>query len=1140
MKTRRWILLAGLLVFSGLKLCAQRSYAAHSVLSSGRWYQVSVKEAGMYRVDLALLQTLGVQVSGLSSASIRLFGAPGRMLPEANAAPHTDDLKEIPIMMIDGGDGQFNGSDYFIFYAAGPHEWLKDSANATFRHRLNLYSDRAFFYIQVGGTGLRIANAPAATNPNVQVRTYSAREFHEWDTVNFLSGSREWYGEEFADAPGKTLQRTFNFSMPAVNAGNTVRARASLLSRSVGAGSRFDILINGQPAGQCAIAPVNGGQYDPVAVEQMVNVNGIGVGGGQQVRVQYVPGSFNAQGWLNWIEIFSTAGLSFSGRGQFGFRDWQSVNGGMGEFIIGESSSQAMVWDVTDPLSPLNIPGNHVSGEFRFVRHLDRLREYVAFLPNSFLSPQPVGHIKNQDLHGLGPASFLIVSHHLLRGEAQRLGEIHLQREGLSYIVATPVEIYNEFSGGIPDPTAIRDFVKMFYDRHGADPQTRPRYLLLLGDASFDYRARIFQGENFVPPYENDFPLDPLNTYPSDDFFGFLDDHEDISSGLVTNLLDIGIGRVPASGIEQARDYVDKVEDYYNAKSFGPWRTQLSFIADDEDNNLHVQDAEQFNSTAAANEIFNRQKIYLDAYAQETGPGGSAYPGATQASNNRVQHGTLVWNYTGHGGPHRLAEETVLDRQAVESWQNEYRLPLFVTATCDFAPYDQPAATSLGEEILLRKKTGAIALMTTTRLVFSFSNRLMNDEYLRVALNHDGQGNYPSLGEAVRVTKNHIYQSTGDISNNRKFTLLGDPALTLGFPKYRVRIISVNGIPSSSMDTISAVEEVWMQGEVLDWNNNRLNQFNGTVYPTVFDKRRTLHTRGNDPGSQPMPFEIQSNQLFRGKASVQDGMFTFRFKVPKDIGPGFGRARVSVYAENQVYDAAGVFDNVMVGGLAAVPSNDVTGPQLRAFLNDEMFVNGSIVNETPLLIVKLTDTSGINTTGLGIGHDLVATLDDDNRQYFVLNEYYVSETDDFTKGSLRFQLPRLAPGPHSLLIRAWDGMNNSSEYRVEFVVASDEEMELAHVLNYPNPFSTQTRFWFEHNKPGIPLAVHLQIMTITGRVVKTFSGQVTTPGNRFAGFDWDGRDEFGDRLGRGVYIYQLQVTDPKGKKARVLEKLFIF
>lgn len=1140
MTRSRYIAFAGLFFVWATGALAQRVYAPNSVLATGNWFKISTGKPGVYKIDIPFLNNLGVSTANLSSAAIRIFGNGGSMIPEANAITRPDDLRENAIQVVDGGDGILNGTDYILFYAQGPDEWIKDSANLRFSHRKNLFSDRSYYFLSVGGMGKRITTMSNGPSPTTTITSFSERYFHELDTVNFLSGSKEWYGEEFANAPGKTLARNFAVDIPNIQANAPVLFLTQLVARSVVVPGRFDIRINNQPIGQVNINAVSGGQYDLFA--QSANFTGVATAQlNTAVTYTYTPGSFNSQGWLNWFEIFTRRNLSMSGIDQLLFRDWLSVGNNAGEFVLSNATTGLQVWEITDPLNPVRMPGSLVNNEYRFVNDCSRLREYVAFNPANFLVPLVVGKISNQDLHATAPVDLLIVTHPNFISEAQRLADLHQAHDHLRSKIVTTAQVYNEFGSGSPDPAAIRDFVKMYYDKYGTDPANRPRWLLLFGDASFDYKDRLNNNTNFVPAYENNFSLDPLATYTSDDFYGFLDDNEDINSGLITNYLDIGIGRIPAKNPEEARNFVDKVAAYFDPRSLGPWRNILTFIADDEDQNLHLQDAEIFAATVNnTGPVFNVQKIYLDAFQQESGPGGSRYPQANQAINNQVYNGTLLWNYNGHGGAARLAEETILDQQIVNNWNNPYRLPLFITATCDFAPYDNPGVNSLGENILLRPKTGAIALMTTTRVVFAFSNRIMNNNYLQFALQPDVAGKYRSLGDAMKDAKNYTYQTSGDIANNRKFTLLGDPALTLGFPLMRMRATKVNGIPVPFTDTLSATETVVMEGEVTDLQGNLLAGFNGNVYPTVFDKPQAVNTLANDPASQPASFQVQTNILFKGKASVFSGKFSFTFKVPRDINYQYGNGKLSLYAEDGTIDANGFFTGFLIGGAANNGNGDNQGPSIRPFLNDEKFVSGSLTNQHPVLLVKLADSSGINTVGTGIGHDIVATLDNDNRQFFILNDFYQGDLNSYQQGTVRFQLPELEAGPHTIKIKAWDVLNNSSEAVLEFTVAKDEELLLSHVLNYPNPFTQSTRFWFEHNKPGQDLRVRLQIFTLAGRVIKSMAQTINTVGNRSDELEWDGKDEYGDKVGRGVYLYRLSVTAPGNQRKEKIEKLVIF
>jgi hypothetical protein len=1116
---------------------AQRSYKPASVLASGTWYKISVASEGVYKMDLAFLTSLGIS-GGIPSSQIQLFGRTGGMLPEANAASRIDDLEEIAIAVEDGGDGQLNGPDYILFYTPGPNEWKKDSVNRRFSHQKNLYSNKAFYFLTVGGTGKRIAAQASSPPASLTVTSFDERFFHELDTVNFLASGKEWYGEELSALPGHSVNRSFNLPLSDVLSAPATLV-TSAAARSVNAASTFAVSANGLLVQRFSVPPVNTGTYDLYVQEVQKADNFVPAGNLNTVNLTYSPGSTNSQGWLNWFEIFCRRSLTLPADRQLAFRDWNSVGTAAVQFTLSADAS-AQVWEVTNPLQPEKMQTTTAGGQLRFSNDALRLREYVAF-SSFFLVPKAEGRVVAQNLHATAPADYFIVSPPSFLPQAQRLAQFHQQHDGLLPVVVTPEQIFNEFSAGIPDPAAIRDFIKMYFDKYSATWNQKPKYLLLFGKASFDYKDRLANNTALVPAYESSSSIDPLSTYTSDDFFGFLEDAEDINSNAIVNTLDIGIGRIPAKTVDEAKAFVDKLMDYHSPSAFGPWRTALDFVADDEDQNLHLQDAEALTSTVTATApLFNQHKIYLDAFQQESGSAGGRYPQANVAVNSDVYNGTLLWNYSGHGGSQRLAEEVILDQNSVNNWSNQYRLPLFITATCDFAPYDNPFAASLGEDLIVRPKTGAIALMTTTRVVFAFSNRILNNNYLKVALQPAASGHYKSLGEAVQASKNLTYTTSGDIVNNRKFSLLGDPAMMLAFPAMNVQATAVNGKNlATQTDTLSATQFVTIQGEVQDNSGAVQTDFNGTVYLSLFDKPKFVTTLGNDAASIPTAFSDQSKVLFKGKASAAIGKFSFGFRLPKDINFQYGAGKISLYAQDGTRDGAGFSTSVIIGGISQAGITDNIGPEIKAYLNDDRFVNGNITNAAPVLLLSLFDSSGINTGSSGIDHDIVATLDGNNSQYYVLNNFYETDVNSYQKGTVRFQLPSLSPGPHTLKIKAWDVMNNSNEYVLNFIVVNNEELQLRHVLNYPNPFTTHTSFWFEHNYPGIDLFARVDIFTISGKRIKTITQTINTQGNRSIEANWDGRDEWGEKPGRGVYLYHLLVKAPNGKQAEKWERLVL-
>jgi hypothetical protein len=499
-------------------------------------------------------------------------------------------------------------------------------------------------------------------------------------------------------------------------------------------------------------------------------------------------------------------------------------------------------------------------------------------------------------------------------------------------------------------------------------------------------------------------------------------------------------------------------------------------------------------------------------------------------------------NDVGHGGEVGWAHERILDIATILGWTNSDRLPLFMTATCEFSRWDDPGRTSAGEFVLLNARGGGIALMTTTRLAFSDQNyQLGRRFYDHVFQETSLEGRPQTFGDIYKATKRSISSAQPNSVNHRNFSLLGDPSQRLAMPRLQARITAVTDTLGNPMDTLKALSTVRISGFIDGGNGQPMADFNGLVIPIVFDKEQQQATLVNDPAPSATPFlfRLRKNVIYRGKSTVTNGQFSFTFVVPKDINYDIGAGRISCYAESWNANACGYSNDPLVGGTATDIALDETGPRIELFLNDERFVRGGMTDESPLLYAKLFDENGINTVGSSIGHDLLATLNENTEQSIVLNDLYEADLDTYKSGVVRYRFNNLPEGSHTLTLKAWDVFNNSNETNTEFVVASSAELALAHVLNYPNPFTTHTEFFFEHNRPCTTLGVQLQVFTVSGRVVKTINRQVACSGYRSEPFPWDGRDDFGDKLGRGVYVYRLSVSTPDGERAEKFEKLVI-
>lgn len=670
--------------------------------------------------------------------------------------------------------------------------------------------------------------------------------------------------------------------------------------------------------------------------------------------------------------------------------------------------------------------------------------------------------------------------------------------------------------------------MKMLYDRAGNDSLKMPKYLLLFGDGSYDNRNTSAENTNFILSYQSSTSLVAVNSLTTDDFFGLLDNNEYEYVGT----LDIGVGRIPVKSLTEAQQYVRKLKNYYSAASMGEWRNWIALLADDEDVNEHMNQSNTLAQYLENNFThYNLDKIYLDAFPQKTTPTGDRYPDANEAVEQRMKKGCLVFNYTGHGNEYALAHEHVIIVSDIVSWSNFNTLPLFITATCEFGRWDNYHRVSAGELVLLNPRGGAISMLTTTRLVYSTSNFALNKSFYEVFFPKNSQGEYVRLGDAYRLAKNRT-GGLGDI-NKRNFSLLGNPAMRIAFPKFTVVTDSINGIHVSYFnDTIKPLQKIKISGHIED-NQQIVSTFNGEIVITVFDKPSNVISLANDGGT-PFQFSVQKDILFKGKASVLNGYFSCEFIVPKDIKYTNGFGKISYYAQrhNSIDDATGSFTQLILGG-EAFELNDNKGPDIELYMNNEQFSDGGLTNESPTLIVKLFDENGINTVSNSIGHDITAILDNNPSQKYILNDNYISDKDNYQKGTATYSFSKLSPGEHTITVKAWDVVNNSSQKTIRFVVQNSQDLSISRVINYPNPFTTKTSFYFEHNHPGTPLSVTLQIFTVTGRIIKTIKQDIVSDGFRSQPIDWDGKDEYGDRVAQGIYFYRLQVITAK----KLLKKL---
>ncbi|MAO65837.1 MAG: hypothetical protein CL666_12660, partial [Balneola sp.] len=1130
-----------------------------SELNTGDWYKIPISKNAIYQMDAEYLEELGIEPSDIDPRNIQLWGTGGYLLPEANDQPRPP-FTQIPITVEGQDDGNFNTNDRILFYANAPDRVTR--TNGEYSHQLHPYSNNNYVFLTIGSEpGERLTALGNNSSPS---RTITAFSDFIWKNEELnkaeesLKSGQFWLGRRFEASSNGTSISVLTDTLPGIIESQPIKVNARFVSRSTNS-SRFEVGVNGSNAGTVNIrrlscncsscyncsegdAGVNGflnSTLSPLIDNDILDV-----------QATYFHNESNSRGFIDWIEITAERQLIAENNRLYFYSPTDGSSTELAQYRLSGFEGQPKVMDVTDPLAPVLLSTSSSGGTYSFNYRSGDDLQFVA--QSDFQIPAMGEAIQNQNLAGVASdPDYLIVTSDNFLEQAEELASYRQSNNDLTPFVVTQEQIFNEFSGGVADPTAIRDFTKLLYDRALSNGQEPPKYLLLFGDATFDYKGVIENSfSNHVITYQTSESIHRVRSFGTDDFFGFLDDNEGVlGSGTTPNshLLDIGIGRIPAQTRQDAAIAIEKIKIYENPENTGNWHSLFTFAADDDlpdanrNRDLHVlnadQSAERMNIMEPGLRI---KKIYEFAYPEEITGAGRQIPGATDAFINTLNSGTLVMNYSGHGNEQVLSDEGLFNTNLIPNLNNRDRLATLVTATCQFGRYDDIDAQSGAEQLFLAPNGGIIAAFTTTRVVYTGRDISAGNNFgLNVALSQrmaerNNDGGPLRMGDLYLRTKNTQIGGSPIISslNSKKFILIGDPATTFRIPEQQSSLISLNEYTNTEQDTvvnIKALEQVSLSGEITDLNDEPLSDFSGEMTLTVYDAPRTV----------PLPtdrtwvidencflsrcnYQVESDVLFTGKTTVENGQFNSTFIIPKDISNATETGRIVFFANADGRTAGGSFSNVRFSGLNENAVDDGDGPSMDVFLNDERFVNGNLVNSSPTLIVQLEDESGLNTTGTGVGHEIIATIDTKPQQTFVLNDFYEGNLNDYTRGRIEYPLDQLSEGSYTLSVRAWDVHNNPSEQEVFFEVASSEELTVRNVYNFPNPMNDATRFAFEHNQPGNPMDVSVRIYTLSGTPVQHIEQQLITTSS-YASISWDGRDRDYDRLGNGTYIYVLRV-----------------
>lgn len=1125
----------------------QRAVAlTNSVLASGNYYKFYVEKTGVHRITRNFMQDLGITMSGIDPDKIKVYGIGGSPLPLLNSENTVFDLREIPIKVVGGEDGAFTGSDHILFYGESTNK-LHEELDT----HVNPYADRSYYYITTGGSdGLRIAPmADPGGTPSTTFTTFDDYQFYEQDLASLVRIGRRWFGEEFSFEN----EQSFEFSFPNAVAGQNMNVKVVTAAVSESPTS-FDVTVNGAAAGSMAIAAIS----DITLARGSTLVNSIPASG-EEVTVTLTynnNGNPSATGYLDYISLEVPRALQGTGD-QILFKKNESATlGGVGTYSFSNAQSYTEIWDVTDQTAVTTFVNEGGQASISFNVALGTLRTYVAVTPSDYFAPLREGGsalVANQDIKGtifqnesgqFQDVDYLMIADQTLLAQAQRLAQHNRDYRGLNVKVVTLDAIYEEFGGGRQDIGAIRNLARYVYDNASSE-DNRLQYICLFGDASVDYKDRLPGNNNIIPTYQtfNSFSL--LLSFMSDDFYGSLDENE--GTMISSDKLDVAVGRIVADTPQLAQIVTDKIINYDARDSYGRWRNNFVLVSDDVDEFFEFAEL-QGNLDALGDEIENQKpfinvsKIHSDSFQQQSSAGGDRYPQVNEAISNAIEVGSLVVTYLGHGGEELLAAEAIVTQNTINEFANEERLPVLVTVTCEFTKFDNPLRPTGGEGFIWSPEGGVVATVATTREITVSLGVTFND-VLAGQLFSFGTNEISSVAENVRISKNQINNTL-----RRVIFYLGDPAMKLAFAQPDIKLTAVNDVAiGDGLPTLRALDRVKVNGVVTSEDGQVIPTYNGVLAVTLYDKDIQRQTLGNDGVTDTdgnlliMDFKTLGAILYRGQASVTNGQFEFEFVMPRDTAIPLGNGRLNFYAERLglLEDQSGVNTDIIIGGLNEDAPPDNLGPRIQLFMNDENFVNGGITNDSPIILAKLEDENGINTAS-GIGHDIVAIIDGDETNPLIMNDFYESDVDDFMKGTVARKIRNLEEGLHTLSFTAWDVYNNSSTAELQFVVVGDGDLQLENVLNYPNPFVNYTEFWFNHNRAFEPLEVQVQIFTVSGKLVKTINQTIVNEGFLSRDITWDGLDDFGQAIGKGVYVYKITVKSTlTNKRVEKFEKLVI-
>lgn len=1111
-------------------------------LTQGKWIKITTTTEGVYKLSAKKLKEAGFS----NPNDIRIYGQGGRMLPER--------LSLIaPPYMTQQSTWVHNGEVYF--FAHGMVNVFFDSKLQGYAPETHLYSLKGYYLVTENPSlppmGLQDGYAYTAS-PNSTITTYDATFVHEVDRVSLKKSGRILFGEPLS-AQTKT---PIIFNLPDKPAKPEARISFAHITHP-GNNKKIPVIIS---SGSSEVTDEILDKEDYTSSNYLAGIYHrrsypLQINSGTQVRLEASLGAQARSSYLDYMALTVQLPLSYKAGKQLIFtKALENLPQTAATYVIAGASPEGRIWRIEEANGVADMPYKQISGGLSFEALVSTANAqptcFVYFKPSDAYEVQEMVTLSNQpDFASMEVPDYVILTTETLREEAERLAEHHRTNNHLKTIVVSQQEVFNRFSQGTPDATAYRLMMRYFFDR-SEDPGYHP-LLLLFGDGVYDnrkisddFKAPELQKTEMLLTYQG-YNSTNVYSYTSDDYFGCLDPADDDKT-LGSKKLSVGIGRLPLRTLKEAKQVVNKIIDYDLNKEPGKWKSRALFVADNQDGYSHLTQAEfQCQTLEEVMPALNATKVYMDAFPLETQNGRTSSPAAKKKLMDELDKGLLLLNYTGHGGPAAWTDEQILTMTDVLN-ANYKNLPVWITATCDFTNFDHPT-TSAGEEAMLHPHSGAAALFTTTRVVMDLDNKAMHAQLIKHLFAQQKDGHLNPLGHVMCFSKNAM--NKGDTINKLNFLLIGDPAIRLKMPHLTAEITAIDGaeLPNQSFVSLQAMQKVLMEGAVVDADRSVQGNFDGTMYITIYDARQKVQPHPDNAskyGTQ-ISFYDYPGAIYNNSVPVKGGRFSFEFVVPKDIAYASENGKISLYAfSDSKNEAIGIERSIrIVPGVPNNPVTDTIAPKIESFfLGHTGFQPGDAVGETPLFVAEISDESGLNLGGGGIGHDITLTIDERRDLSFVLNNHYSASVDKANTGIVQYMLPRLEEGNHTATLTVWDVCNNSTTHNFDFRVRAGQTSKILRATVYPTPAKEGEAIYFDlyNNTPKEEVDVVIELFDLGGhRVARSATQRTRSQWQEPARIEWTPQTSYGTAVAPGIYTYRIVATYPNSLPFVYSNKLVI-